>query len=87
MHLKFKSVLSALLCTFVCNGAMAQSEQMIFAVDVIRHGDRAPIESIPNAPWTDPLPLGHLSPVGMEQEFHLGREISRQVRQAVSFVA
>lgn len=50
------------------------AEQMVFAVDVIRHGDRAPIDAIPNAPWTEKLPLGHLSPLGMQQEFQLGEK-------------
>lgn len=73
MHLKLKLFLSALLFTCTCNAVLAE-EQMVFAVDVIRHGDRAPIEAIPNAPWTENLPLGHLSPVGMQQEFHLGEQ-------------
>lgn len=82
MQLKFKFSLVALLCFFACNGAIAETEKMIFAVDVIRHGDRAPIEAIPNAPWTAPLPLGHLSPVGMQQEFQLGEKFrDRYVKQ------
>ncbi len=82
MHLKIRTALTALLCTFTCTGALAQSEEMLFAVDVIRHGDRAPIESIPSAPWTDPIPLGHLSPIGMQQEFQLGEKFrDRYVKQ------
>ena len=82
MRFKVKFILSALLCTFAFNGALAQAEEMVFAVDVIRHGDRAPIESIPTAPWTDPLPLGHLSSLGMQQEFELGEKFrDRYVKQ------
>lgn len=73
MPLKLKLFLAALFCTFACTAGMAE-EQMVFAVDVIRHGDRAPIEAIPSAPWTENLPLGHLSPLGMQQEFHLGEQ-------------
>lgn len=82
MQLKFKSFLFALLCSCACSGAQAESEKMIFAVDVIRHGDRAPITAIPNAPWTEQLPLGHLSPTGMQQEFQLGEKFrDRYVKQ------
>jgi len=82
MRFKVKSILFALLCTFALNGATAHAEEMVFAVDVIRHGDRAPIESIPNAPWTDSVPLGHLSPLGMQQEFQLGEKFrDRYVKQ------
>lgn len=81
MRINFKFFLSTLLCTFACNAALAE-EQMVFAVDVIRHGDRAPIEAIPNAPWTDNLALGHLSPKGMQQEFQLGEKFrERYVKQ------
>lgn len=82
MQLKLKAVMSVLFCTFVCNAALAE-EQMVFAVDVIRHGDRAPIDGIPKAPWTENLPLGHLSPVGMQQEFQLGEKFrDRYVKQS-----
>ncbi len=82
MYLKIRTTLTALLCTFTCTGALAQSEELLFAVDVIRHGDRAPIESIPSAPWTDPIPLGHLSPTGMQQEFQLGEKFrDRYIKQ------
>lgn len=82
MHFRLNIVFLALLYTFACSGALADSEQMIFAVDVIRHGDRAPIEDIPSARWTDSLPLGHLSPLGMQQEFQLGEKFrERYVKQ------
>lgn len=78
MKFQFKSVLSALLFTLIGSSAAIAEPQMVFAVDVIRHGDRAPIEAIPNAPWTENLPLGQLSPTGMQQEFHLGEQFRQR---------
>lgn len=77
-HLQF-----ACLALFVFASAARASEQMVFAIDVIRHGDRAPIFDIPAAPWPKTeIPLGHLSPKGMQQEFSLGEKFrERYVKQ------
>lgn len=47
-------------------------EKMIFSLDLIRHGDRAPIAPIPNALYTGKTPLGHLTPEGIAQTHLLG---------------
>lgn len=52
----------------------SQKDRLIFAVDVIRHGDRNPIIEIPTAPHDWPEGLGQLTPLGMHQEYELGKE-------------
>ncbi len=78
MRFNITSLLCASLCTFICNGALAENEKMVFAVDVIRHGDRAPIGAIPTAPYTGHTALGQLTPLGMHQEFELGTKLREQ---------
>ena len=48
--------------------------QMVFAVDVIRHGDRGPIFDLPIDRHKWPQGLGELTPEGMDQEFQLGKQ-------------
>ncbi|WP_133137370.1 histidine phosphatase family protein [Legionella rowbothamii] len=54
------------------------AETLIFAVDIIRHGDRTPIVSIPglNYEWTSGL--GQLTADGMQQEHNLGTEFRKK---------
>lgn len=47
-------------------------EKLVFAIDVIRHGDRTPTKEFPNDPHTWPQGLGELTPLGMRQEYQLG---------------
>lgn len=47
-------------------------EKLVFAIDVIRHGDRTPTKEIPNDPHKWPQGLGALTPLGMQQEYQLG---------------
>jgi lysosomal acid phosphatase len=65
-------LLGAFLWIFSCSGVLANEKNMVFAIDVIRHGDRAPIDPIPTAPYIGPVRLGELTPTGMEQEYRLG---------------
>lgn len=48
------------------------SERLIFAVDIIRHGDRTPIVALPvlSHQWSEGL--GQLTAKGMQQEYNLG---------------
>ena len=55
-----------------------QKDQLIFAIDLIRHGDRTPIASIPKDPYYWPEGLGELTPLGMRQEYELGKKCRRQ---------
>ncbi len=47
--------------------------QLIFAIDVIRHGDRTPIKEIPNDKHVWSEGMGELTARGMQQEFSLGQ--------------
>lgn len=49
-------------------------EKLIFAIDVIRHGDRNPIIDIPAVAHNWPEGLGGLTPLGMRQEYELGKK-------------
>ena len=48
--------------------------KLVFAIDVIRHGDRGPITDLASAPHKWPQGLGELTPEGMNQEYQLGRK-------------
>ncbi len=58
--------------------AFCADETMVFAVDVIRHGDRTPIIELPNVPVKWPQGLGQLTAEGMNQEFQLGKEFRKR---------
>lgn len=49
-------------------------DTLIFAVDVIRHGDRTPFKTIPTAPSTWPQGYGELTAIGINQEYQLGEK-------------
>lgn len=56
--------------------------QLVFALDIIRHGDRTPIVNIPKAPYAWPQGIGQLTERGMSQEYQLGMKLrSRYVMQ------
>ena len=50
----------------------AAEDRLVFALDVIRHGDRTPIKEIPAAPHQWAEGLGQLTAQGMRQEYELG---------------
>lgn len=52
-----------------------QLGKLVFAVDLIRHGDRTPIDEISTVQYTWPEGLGQLTPKGMKQEFALGKHL------------
>ncbi len=65
----------AAMSLFSTGQARAESEgQMVFAIDVIRHGDRGPIVDLASAPHKWPQGLGQLTPEGMHQEYELGKK-------------
>lgn len=47
-------------------------EKLIFALDLIRHGDRTPLDEIPSITYTWPEGKGQLTQKGIEQEYRLG---------------
>jgi hypothetical protein len=58
-----------LLCVYSC--AVAQ-ERLIFAIDLVRHGDRTPLIESSGMQKIWPQGFGQLTPQGMRQEFELG---------------
>lgn len=56
----------------------AAKEQLIFALDLIRHGARTATSDLPNAPqpWTEGK--GQLTALGMRQEYQLGLKLNQR---------
>lgn len=75
MHFKF--TLSFLLCLLFSLSAFAQ-EKLIFAIDVIRHGDRTPLKEIPTVSYHWKEGLGQLTATGMQQEYQLGEQLRKK---------
>jgi lysosomal acid phosphatase len=67
----------ALFVLFISSSAFAQ-DKMIFAVDVIRHGDRTPAQKIPKSPYPWQQGLGELTALGMQQEYQLGQQFRKK---------
>jgi len=75
--MRIKSTVFLLLFSlFFTINALAK-EKLVFAIDVIRHGDRTPTADIPKAPhqWTEGL--GQLTATGMQQEYQLGASLRK----------
>lgn len=53
-------------------------ETLIFAFDIVRHGDRTPLLVIPNAPHTWTEGMGQLTARGMRQEMQLGNNLRKK---------
>jgi hypothetical protein len=58
-------------CLFLGSAALAQ-DKLIFAVDVIRHGERTPVNEIPTVPHQWAEGFGQLTATGIQQEHELG---------------
>lgn len=64
---------------FVCASAIAHEKpELIFSLDLIRHGDRTPLKKIPNINYEWDQGLGQLSPRGMQQEYELGSKLRKK---------
>ncbi|WP_019217018.1 histidine phosphatase family protein [Legionella tunisiensis] len=71
MKALIKNCLFILLITVV-SSAFAQ-EKLIFVLELIRHGDRTPLEEIPNSPHDWKRGFGELTQIGWYQELELGK--------------
>lgn len=71
------TALVLLWCVFFAGTAPAQ-EKLVFAIDIIRHGDRTPLSNPFREPLTNwPEGLGNLTALGTNQEIALGSEMQR----------
>ncbi len=59
----------------VTNVRAADHGRLVFAIDLIRHGDRTPLEDIPTAPNKRPEGPGQLTANGIQQECQLGAKL------------
>jgi lysosomal acid phosphatase len=70
--------LTLIFCfTLLAISAFAQ-EKLVFAVTLIRHGDRTPTCSIPKDPHHWEIGIGELTPHGMHQEYLLGKKLRKR---------
>jgi lysosomal acid phosphatase len=54
------------------------AEKLVFALDLIRHGDRTPVFSMPAVDYKWSEGLGQLTAEGMRQEFELGQAFRKR---------
>jgi lysosomal acid phosphatase len=73
VNMRFLLLLFSLLIT---TNVFAQ-DKLIFAIDVIRHGDRTPISELPTVSYHWPQGLGQLTATGMHQEYMLGAKLRK----------
>ena len=70
-------ILAGLINAVLATTAYAE-ETLIFAIDLIRHGDRTPIYDLPNFPYSWKEGLGELTAEGMNQEFQRGMQFRQR---------
>ena len=70
-----KTALSVLFSIFVYSSCVFAQGTLIFAIDIIRHGDRTPMIASPEMQKIWPQGLGQLTPKGMRQEYELGKRL------------
>jgi lysosomal acid phosphatase len=64
-----------LALTFVlllCAASAFGQDKLVFALDLIRHGDRTPLNDLPTASHTWTEGLGQMTATGIQQEYQLG---------------
>ncbi|MCP4181213.1 MAG: histidine phosphatase family protein [bacterium] len=77
MRLSLKQLKVSILIALLCIGSLTlfAQEQLIFAVTLIRHGDRTPTHAIKTDPHKWEIGIGELTPLGMNQENKLGAKL------------
>lgn len=71
-----KYFLSVVFGIFISSSVFA--EKLIFAIDIIRHGDRTPLLTSPVMEKIWPQGVGQLTPTGMRQEYELGKILRKR---------
>lgn len=64
--------LSLVFGIFISSSVFAQGK-LIFAIDIVRHGDRTPLIASHEMEKNWPQGVGQLTPTGMRQEYELGK--------------
>ena len=75
--MKLKNLLLALISLCICSSTFA-ADKLIFAIDIVRHGDRTPIIASPSMEKIWPQGPGQLTPQGMHQEYDVGSRLRQQ---------
>lgn len=72
--------------SILCSTAQGEHTpaKLVFAIDLIRHGDRTPGVDLPKSPYTWGYPAGSLTSLGEKQELELGRRLRRDYIEAQS---
>lgn len=70
-------LLSLLLCTLITAPVLSR-EEVIYLVEVSRHGARTPTAFHFDQPWTQGIDKEDVTPVGLRQHYTLGREIRKK---------
>src|SRR5205814_1645792 len=71
LYLYLKQIILS-LALLLFSGVLYAQESLIFAFDLLRHGDRTPLLAIPAAPHVWPEGMGQLTALGMRQELQRG---------------
>lgn len=79
MRYHIKLVFTLLVCLpSIC----FSSEKLIFALDLIRHGDRTPVKAISTVDYQWKEGIGQLTATGMRQEYELGQSFRARYVEA-----
>lgn len=80
------SALSIVLAVLFCLSMGHAQDGLILVVTLIRHGDRMPIYSIKSSPINWKLGPGELTPLGMNQEYQLGKSFRARYVDQLGFL-
>lgn len=73
----FRLLINITLSILILPCAFA-NEKLIFAIDIVRHGDRTPVLPSPEMQKIWPQGAGQLTPKGMQQTNQLGKQLRQQ---------
>lgn len=63
------------LLAILITTSVAMADKLLFATEIIRHGERTPIIDLPNMPQTGLQDPGQLTEHGIMQEYNLVKRI------------
>lgn len=79
-------MLTLTLCIIYPYSAFAV-ERLIFAVDIVRHGDRNPGSDLPKSPYSWKGGLGDITQDGIDREYRLGQTLREEYVKKYSFLS